>query len=533
MLWPFYEQAGRSISRQLSFRRLLFVLMIGLAVMCLVPIRFGRPNLVIALGLTLLFGGIISGGLLIGWRLTQLPKSRSLEPLLLAPVDSIHLMLGEQIVAVTYFGLIMLSSVPILVLCVSMQWMQPLDALVLFVIAFTWGSFAGLGLTWWTYEPERLRKWVEQIFGITMLVYVSTAVMFFERFLAWARGLPSGWGRWIHEVLLFIHTFNPFDLIFRIGWGMSSDIWFRFWALEGVALVGLTFFVLRSAYRLKNHYLDQNYRPRVERTRKGDLKIQDWPLRVWAILRVSQYSGRANVWLAWGIAVSYSAYMLMGTSWPAWMGKRIFISFDRVGGVPAVSTVFALLAAVPAAYQYGLWDNSIPERCRRLETFLMTKLTAWDYFDASVRAAWHRGQGYFFPATLLWIAYWYAGRLPTLALLCTLYCSVAIIISYMALGFSQFTRTSGNNAIGFVLTFLLPVVTWGVGEAGLKYVAAALPGGAIFFASSGKASGLELLYFAGVWSIWLSVSGFIHYRTIRSFDHDLRDWYDRNHAKHK
>ena len=69
-----------------------------------------------------------------------------------------------------------------------------------------------------------------------------------------------------------------------------------------------------------------------------------------------------------------------------------------------IATALMLLATVPAAFQYGLWDSSAQDRCRRLELLLLTRLDARDYWEAAAAAAWRRGRGYFAVAVLLWAA---------------------------------------------------------------------------------------------------------------------------------
>ena len=64
-----------------------------------------------------------------------------------------------------------------------------------------------------------------------------------------------------------------------------------------------------------------------------------------------------------------------------------------MGGIPVLATALVVLAAVPAAFQYGLWDSNTPDRCRRLELLLLTGLTARDYWEAAAAAAWRRGAG--------------------------------------------------------------------------------------------------------------------------------------------
>src|SRR5207248_3581622 len=97
-----------------------------------------------------------------------------------------------------------------------------------------------------------------------------------------------------------------------------------------------------------------------------------------------------------------------------WVGRRIFLIFEQGGGIPVMATALVVLAAVPAAFQYGLWDSNAQDRCRRLELLLLTGLDAHDYWEAAAAAAWRRGRGYFSVAGLLCVAAVVAGRLHVL-----------------------------------------------------------------------------------------------------------------------
>src|SRR5207244_5810055 len=129
-----------------------------------------------------------------------------------------------------------------------------------------------------------------------------------------------------------------------------------------------------------------------------------------AVQRVTQYSGRINFWLAGGVGLLYALYLVAGPAWPNWLGRRPFLLLDSLGGSATLGAALVVLAAVPAAVQYGLWDSSTQDRCRRLELLLLTDLDARDYWDAAAAAAWRRGRGYFTVALWLWTASWVSGR---------------------------------------------------------------------------------------------------------------------------
>jgi hypothetical protein len=78
MLYPFFALAFLSPGRQQAFRLLVVahVLILGAA---LLVVLAGNAETRPVVGHALLVAGIVEGALLIGWRLTQLPKSQALE----------------------------------------------------------------------------------------------------------------------------------------------------------------------------------------------------------------------------------------------------------------------------------------------------------------------------------------------------------------------------------------------------------------------------------------------------------------------
>src|SRR5262249_40192069 len=163
------------------------------------------------------------------------------------------------------------------------------------------------------------------------------------------------------------HTCNPFAVV---------QYWFTpernsFAALErmlGVQIAAATclgLLVTRSASRLSGHFHDRHYKPIVDRKDSRRGTIGNRPLAWWAVRRVLEYSGRTNIYLAGGFSALFAAYTVAGDYWPDWMGRLVFQMVERSGGIPAITTALVLLAAVPAAFQYGLWDSSTQDRCRR------------------------------------------------------------------------------------------------------------------------------------------------------------------------
>ncbi len=223
----------------------------------------------------------------------------------------------------------------------------------------------------------------------------------------------------------------------------------------------------------------------------------------------------------------YALYTVAGPRWHDWLGKGVFVLCDQTGGIPAVATGLVLLAAVPAAFQYGLWDSSAQDRCRRLELLLLTRLEAHDYWDAAAAAAWRRGRGYFFVALLLWGAALIAGRMTAPQAAGALAAGVLLWGLYFTLGFRAFSRGAQANGLGMLLTLGLPLLA-GVGErSGLDLLTPILPPGSVYAAA---ARGTSLLWSLGpilTAAVVLAVGRLALARCVP----ELRRWYELHHGR--
>src|SRR5580692_4251291 len=95
----FFTLAAVSPNRQRAFRTILIAHLLAMALIIIAMIwRKAGPLL---LGHVLLVAGIIEGALLIGWRLTQLPKSQALEFLLVSSVRPPSVLVAEALVGLT------------------------------------------------------------------------------------------------------------------------------------------------------------------------------------------------------------------------------------------------------------------------------------------------------------------------------------------------------------------------------------------------------------------------------------------------
>jgi hypothetical protein len=291
----------------------------------------------------------------------------------------------------------------------------------------------------------------------------------------------------------------------------------------GVVAVTLT----RSAFRLKGHFDDLHYRPAVDRSRGERGQPGDRPLSWWAVRRVTNYSGRINLWLAAGFGFIYGLYTVAGNSWPAWMGQGVFQIVENAGGIPGVATALIVLAAVPAAFQYGLWDSNTQDRCRRLELLLLTQLDALDYWHAAAGAAWRRGRGYVMVAVLLWASALIAGKVGVIEVAVSVAAGVILWALYFVLGFRAFTRGVQANSSGMLLTVGLPILSYILFRVGWPALAVLLPPATVYapMAGYGPLYWVPGPLLAGV--VALAVAR----RSLARSDADLRRWYERYHGQ--
>lgn len=522
MFAAFFALGARSVGRQHAFRwfvavHVLYVL--GVVVLGLAG-RPGSPQPM--LGHLLLVAGIVEGAILVGWRMTQLPRSQALEFLLVSPVRPAGLFLGEAAVGLAYLGLVTLSGLPILAYLVVVGYLDPLDAAVVVVLPWTWGAITGLGLAVWAYEPLRFRRWGERGLMLLILLYLVVGVVAGEHLKTWLDALPPALGVPLLEGFRWSLDYNPFGMTQRWLLLDVSASWRAMLAFQGLSLLLIGLLLWRGAARLLGHFHEFHYTPQVDTSGGRRPPVGDAPLAWWAVRRVGRYAGRINVYLAGGFCLLYAAYILAGPYWPAWMGRAIFRLCDLSGGVSMLATMLVLLAAVPAAFQYGLWDSNASDRLRRLELLLLTELQPKDYWDAAVAAAWSRGRAYLIIAAVLGVAGWLGGRLSLAELLAATATAVLVWALYFSLGFRAFARGHEANGLGLLLTVGLPLGTVVLYQIGLAGVAQVLPPGSLFGAG-GSASGATWLLGA---VLTAATALAVARAALASCDAHLRRWYD-------
>lgn len=527
MLYPFFALAAQSPTRQSTFRRLLVLHLLVLMGGCWMVSRqpIGRPA--VLLGHLTLVTGIVEGALLVGWRLTQLPRSQALEFLLVSPLRPAWFLLVEALVGLSQLVLLTLAGLPVLVLLVADGRLDPLDPVALLLMPWTWGAITGLGLTVWAFEPRGVRRWGERIVLGLVLLYLVVGVLAAENLRHWLERLPEDVSVTILRGFAALHTHNPFGML-QFWLENHADIaGERLAGLQAAAVFVLALLLVRAARRLQGHFHERHYEPVRDVSRERRPAVGDRPLTWWAVKRVSEYSGRINLWLASGFGVLYALYILAGSHWPPWLGQRVFQLCDGVGGVAALTTGLVVLAAVPAAFQYGLWDSNVQDRCRRLELLLLTRLEARDYWGAAAAAAWHRGRGYLGVAVLLWSAAALAGRMAAGQVLAALATAVLLWSLYFALGFRAFSRGMQANGLGLLLTLGLPLLAYALTRLGGPHVGALSPPGLVYSANAPPDSLAWLLSPMLLAGLTLLVGR----RSLRAGDAELRRWYDQHQGQ--
>ena len=527
MILPFFALAMVAPNRQRSFRtavvaHVLLVAAVGLA---LLHSAAALP----VVGQALLVAGIVEGAIVVGWRLTQVPKSQALEFLLVSPVQPKRVYRGEAAVGLARLALITFAGAPILLLLTFSGRIRPDDLVVLLVMPLTWGTVTGLGLTAWAYESRAVRRWGELVTIAGIVLYLLVGVLAGENLRLWLTWLPDTLRWWVLELFAWGHTCNPFGVMHywfdqaRVA-AVAAN---RMLGLQemGTGLVGLL--ALRGSARLRGHFHDRHCRPLTEVTPDTSGGVGDRPLAWWTVRRVMEYSGRVNLWLAGGFGVLYAAYVVAGDRWPPWMGRLTFQLVENAGGIPAVVAGLAVLAAVPACFQYGLWDASAQDRCRRLELLLLTELNGSDFWDAAAAAAWCRGRGYFAVACILWLAAGLGGRAAIWQLAAAVAAAIILWGFSFALGFRAFARGRQASGLGSLMTLGLPLLTVGLAKMGLPQFAALTPPGSVCYAMFRDLdwtwAGATVVY--GVAAL---VIGRIAWRRC---DRDLRDWLDKNSGR--
>jgi hypothetical protein len=529
MLKPFFAAAMRAPGRHLSFRRTVGLHVALLAAVGWAAARSPTAATLTTAGYAALVLGIVEGAALVGWRLTQLPKSQALEFLLVSPVQPRRVFLAEALVGVARFALVCLAGLPVLLGMVLGGAVEFSDLWVLAVMPFVWGVVAGLGLTVWAYEPASVRRVGEMVGLLGVLVYLVVGILAGENLRLWLTKLPPAVGEVVFDTVMLLHNGNPFGVVRnwfdagRVPW----VVWERFTELHAVAAGLVVLFGLRAAFRLKGHFHDRHYRPITSDRVAQTEHIGDRPLSWWAVRRVMEYSGRVNVWLAGGFALLYAAFLVAGDDWPAWMGRLVFHIFETWGGAPMVAAAMCVMAAVPAVFQYGLWDPTVSDRCRRLELLLLSELTGRDYWHASLAAAWRRGRGYLAIAAILWLALAISGPVAWYEAAAAAVGGAVLWMFSFAVGFRAFSTGNQASGVASLLTLGLPLLLFVLLRTGLDTLAGFVPTAACYLPLK---TGLTGSWAAGL-ALTTAATVYLTRRGLGRCEAELRAWYDANQGR--
>ena len=158
MFQPFFATAMRAPVRHLSFRRSVILHVFVLAGLGTAAARDATPGTLAVVGQLALVLGILEGGALVGWRLTQLPKSQALEFLLVSPIQPRRVFIADAAAGVGRFALVCLAGLPVLLAFVLGGVLLPLDLWALPLMPFIWG-WSRDSLTVWAYSPRPSTAW--------------------------------------------------------------------------------------------------------------------------------------------------------------------------------------------------------------------------------------------------------------------------------------------------------------------------------------------------------------------------------------
>ncbi|MCE9565939.1 MAG: hypothetical protein K8U57_28280 [Planctomycetes bacterium] len=529
MLYAFFTLGMRAPARHITFRRAVVFHILLMAFLGWGAANSNTPERLSAVGQLALIVGIVEGASLVGWRLAQLPKSQALEFLLVSPLRPPRVFLAESLVGVGRFALVSFAGFPVLLVMVLQGVIIPADLWPLGLMPFLWGVVTALGLTVWAYEPLSIRRVGEFIGLLGVLFYLIVGILAGEKLQMWITGLPPDIGDWVFRFVMRVFHENPFGVVrnwFSLREGPESQ-WRSFVEVNLIGLAMILVFGVRAAFRLKGHFHDRHYKPLATDRVDQSALIGERPLSWWAVRRVMEYSGRVNVYLAGGFCLLYSAFIIAGDNWPDWMGRVPFLIFELWGGPPMVAASMCVLAAVPAAFQFGLWDPTVADRCKRLELLLLTNLTADDYWHASLSAAWKRGRSYLWIAAMLWVAMavsGYAAWYQSLAAACG---GLALWAFSFAVGFRAFSTGQQAGTVAMGLTLGLPLLLFGLLRAKLDVLAAFVPTAACYLPLR---SGITWSWTAGFVLLLVS-TWWLTRRGLAGCDSGLRRWFDANQGR--
>lgn len=492
---------------------------------------------------------VVVGGSLTGWRVTQMPKTRSAEFFLVTPRSDWEIVRAEVLSGLLRTAFVVGAGTPVIFAMWGVGWMQMSEAVSLAVIPTLCGWTAGLSLAAVAYAPLWFRRLIERLVLVAILAYLIVVGLFMKYFLmeglrwwtSWTEQSPTVFGSFSR----MLDYFNPFRLLGVLG-SQSEGVELRLLATVGL-LGGICLFdYWFLGWRLRRHYLEENFGNQY-RKKKYEKPIGQNPLAWWTARRVSRFRGAVNLYLAWTTIGLYCGWMLLGDNWPDWAGDFLMRFFYMVGG-SAIMGVFAVqFGLVPVGFLTGLWDSNQQQRVGRLELLLVTDLEPKEYLWGSVAASWTRGKWYAGAALFLWVCTAIAGRMSWWAALFVILCAANYALLFFAIAFRNFARIGNDRVsanLGLLMTVGIPFAIWGLFLVGLDQVAAATPLGGMFvvarheeLVAMGHAVNVAVEYHTqlpvtGVWVlvglsnlVYCGISVWLIRTALARFDEEIHGWF--------
>ena len=435
---------------------------------------------------------LVAGGCFVGWRLAQFPKSRAAEFQLVTPSSDAKIILAHALTGMLRVTLILSAALPFIVAGWGLGAISASQVVAVSLVPLLTGTLAGLLLAVVAYEPVWLRRLLERLVLVAILLYLFLFGLlgsyFVPRFYAWKADWQGG-----HSLAAYVDAerwINPFRLMREVGGFPGVDFAARTLTV-GMFLAALILLCWwRLSARLRTHYYEENYGNHDRRSR-SQILLGTNPLSWWTARRVSRFKGNVNLYLAWATVGLYSCWLLYRSEWPSWLAVGQLRLIEAAGGEAMLAAACFHLALVPMAFLSGLWDSNMQERSGRLELLLTTPLAGQHFLAASIKAAWMRGRGYVLACLVMWMATAASGRIAwsSCVVICCL--GLAYAVLYFAAAFAHFSQAATDKAVasrGLAWAVFLPLVTVALFVVGLPKAAAMTPLGSLYIAGTPRSS---------------------------------------------
>lgn len=490
----------------------------------------------------LFFIAILLGGSLTGWGVTQFPKTRAAEFLLVTPVEDWEWVGAQLAAGMLRTTVVIAAAVPLVAAMWGAGWIDFVQAAALVLVPLAAGWLAGIGLAVVAYSPLWLRVLLERLALVGVLAYlVLLGLMgswFLPAFVQWSEeSLGVSAGVWFRpdETLRF---FNPFRLLGMLG--QSSTVDAAMAARVGGVLVllwGACFVgAWRLVARLRPHYIEENYgSPNLKKEYRQP--VGENPLKWWTVRRVSRFRGQVNIYLGAATIGLFTAYMIFQATWPSWLAGNVMLVLEILGGQAGLGAFALQYSLIATSFLPGIWDSTPQLRVGRLELLLVSPATPDQYLEASAAACWTRGRWYLAMASVVWTGAWIAGRIGPGALVALHLVSACYLVAFFAVSFWNFPRLDSERSValwGLGLSLGIPAFTGLLLWARLTLLAALTPLGAVYLLALPvqAAEAMSGLSWPLLWSwialgelLWLAAGLILLARGRATFDGAIRHWF--------